>query len=188
MEPEELDDRLVKVTMSGGGGNGDDGVDGGENDVNGGDNVVNNGDNDGDNGVNDGDNGANNGGDNNGDNGVDNGEDEDEECTSCLQIEFLMDMKVKPSAFTLANCDNGNCFINGNFEASNNGIAWAILKTTISDDDDSNKCWNVECDMFFKYFRIIGEGTNKVTLKNFELFGSLEMEYNQGNIPTTLVI
>ena len=118
-----------------------------------------------------------------------------------FMVDLKRGLKVKPSAFTLANCFDGN-LADFYFEASNDGKEWTSLncfldhdESTISDNNDSNNmCWNVECDMFFKFFRIFGASPNKevtgpneeatgpnetnmydLFVKGFEMYGELQM-------------
>ena len=110
-------------------------------------------------------------------------------------VEVKRGVTVKPSAFTLANWFNAydpDCIIDCSFEASNDGTKWTILKTTISSDDIS-MWWNVECDMFFNFFRILwarttkeetgpnedligGTDTYELFVKGFEMYGKLQMD------------
>ena len=101
-----------------------------------------------------------------------------------IQVELLLDMKIKPSAYKLRSYSDGDghFLLNWNFEGSNDGSNWITLKSHSNDstiaDFGAIGSWSVDCNVFYKFFRILLTGLTKtmthyLSVSGFELYGTL---------------
>eukprot|EP01083_Nonionella_stella_P309779 1098337_1 len=102
---------------------------------------------------------------------------------SWFSVDFGANVMVKPTHYTLRHDNNNDHFLRSwNFEGSNNGENWNILKQ--HDNDTSlntawgTHTWSVECDESYKMFRIhmMAKNTNEnwhLLCAGFEIYGVL---------------
>eukprot|EP01083_Nonionella_stella_P111629 327589_1 len=100
-----------------------------------------------------------------------------------FSIDVGANMKIKPTHYTLRHSNQGSHYLRTwNFEGSNNGENWNILKR--HDDDTSlnttfgTHTWSVECTESYQMFRIymVGKDSNSywyLLCSGFEIYGNL---------------
>eukprot|EP01083_Nonionella_stella_P119376 356792_1 len=100
-----------------------------------------------------------------------------------LSIDFRAKKKIKPSHYTLRNDCGGFYLRKWNFEGSNNGTDWTVLRehdndTSLNSAYDTHT-WAINVDQYYQMFRIFMTGEDSsnmywyLSCSGFEIYGHL---------------
>eukprot|EP01083_Nonionella_stella_P303656 1051998_1 len=103
--------------------------------------------------------------------------------TSWFSIDFGANKKIKPSRYTLMHDNGVGCSLrNWNFEGSNDGINWCVLRKHQNDTNlncpHATYTWAIDGDQYYQMFRVFMTGLNSdggqsLNSEDIEIYGHL---------------